>query len=67
MYDASPHDNSLLARLRREINAQLDTEIEALITQPTEQKAGYIQGLRDALHVAEDIGREMNNPREEKA
>lgn len=59
-------DNTLLARFRKEVEAQLETRIQALIDTPTEREAGYICGLRDALNKANEIGRDMNSPQPER-
>lgn len=66
MIEASLHDNSLLAQLRREIDGELESRIAGLIADPTEKAAGYIQGLQAALAAADAIGRRMNSPQPER-
>lgn len=58
-------DNSLLGRLRKEIGDQIDKEIEGLIIAPDLRRAGYIRGLQEALKLAEDFIKEINDPKRE--
>lgn len=55
-------DRSLHLRTREQIAERLESRVEALIAHTTERQAGYIQGLRDAIGIMDEIAKKMAEP-----
>lgn len=47
-------DSVLAQRLRRDLAAQIETEVQLLVSRPTKIRAGRIQGLQTALNLIDN-------------